>query len=115
MLEVWAVPGVNKPEIRRERKKVIAGCDINGLAIKCDTAQAPVAAEAVPLDIRGIPIERLAGRLRVEVDQVQAAVTVTPAAAANYKTGDKLDYVSPNPFLNVTHTVRGRSWALIWR
>ena len=54
-------------------------------------------------------------RLLVQIDQMQAAVTFALLAAADYRAGNKFAYVPPNPFLNVSQTVRGRSWARIWR
>jgi hypothetical protein len=69
----------------------------------------------MPVDVCGIPVERLANRLLLDVDQVDAAVTLALLAATDDGACDQLDYWLPNPFRTDSQIVRGRSCALILR
>jgi hypothetical protein len=66
---------------------------------------------ALPVEIGGVPVERLLCCPLVEVDQVSATMAFAAAAAADNRAGDELDYVPPKPFLSVSQTVRGRHCA----
>ena len=69
----------------------------------------------MPLNIGGVPVEQPLNRLLLQIYQVQATMALALLAATDYRAGNELAYESPNPFLTVSQTVRGRSTALIWR
>ena len=83
MLEVAVTPAADSFEVRRVGEEFVAGGYVNSLAVEGDATKAAVPPAALPVDIGFIPIDGLADRSIVEIDQVNTAVTVALVAAAN--------------------------------
>ena len=77
-------------EIRRVREQLVARGDVDDLAVERDAAQAAVPAAALPIDVRGIPVDDLADIARLEVDQVDATMALALVAAAHHRRRDEL-------------------------
>src|SRR5262245_30662843 len=85
VLQVGVPPGADAAEVRRIGKELVAGGDVDGLAVERDAAQAAVPATALPVDVRRVPVEDLPDLARIEVDQVHAAVALALVAAAHHR------------------------------
>lgn len=115
MFEKRAAPGADGFEVGGVGEQFVAGGNIDSVAVERDAAQAAVGAAALPVDVGGVPVDRLVDRLPFEVDQIYAAVALALLASANDRACDKLDYMPPNPFRKVNQIVRGRCCARILR
>jgi len=113
MLQVAVAPGTDAVKVRRIRKQLVAGGDVNGLAIERDTAQAPVPAAPAPVNVRSVPVDGLCDRLPFDIDQVDAAVALALVTAANDRRCYKLnDWCPP---ISVRDQKRLRRFRLIVR
>jgi len=70
-------------------KQLIAGGNVNIIAVESNAAQATIRASAVEIYVARIPVDVLLTRLLFEVDCVYAAVTLTLLTATNDRCRDK--------------------------
>ena len=70
-------------------KQLVAGGDVDIVAVEGDAAQASIRPPAFEINIARIPVDVLLTRLLFEVDRVYAAVALTLLAATNDRCRDK--------------------------
>jgi hypothetical protein len=83
VLEIAVAPAPDPLEIRRVGEELVARRDVDGLPVERDAAKAAIPAAAMPVNVGGVPVERLANGPGVEIDQIDAAVTFSLLAAAD--------------------------------
>ena len=82
VFEIGVSPGADQFEIRVIGKQLITGRDVNGVAVKCDTAKTTIPPSSGPVYVLRVPINFLINFLIFEVDQENATVAfalMTPA------------------------------------
>lgn len=84
VLQVVIPKGFFYLEFGIEHEYFVAGGDINVVASKRDAAEAPVGTATRKVYFARIPVEDLGCLARLQVDKIDAAVTLALFAAANH-------------------------------
>ena len=74
---------VGSPELEAAvvMEQLVACGDEDIVVAECDTAQAPVAAAALEIDLARVPVDQLHDILFLKIDRIYAAVTLAFPAA----------------------------------
>lgn len=85
-----AIPkGTQLPELLVVDEQLVARSDIHLVVMERDAAKSTVPATPGPVDIRGIPVEKLMHTLCCRIDQIDAAMALALFAAANNRRCDQ--------------------------
>ncbi len=88
--QIGVAPGADQAEIGSVGKQLVARGDVDDVAIEGDAAQPAVPAASLPVDRGRVPVELLADRLALEIEQVHATMAFALVAASYHRRGDKL-------------------------
>jgi hypothetical protein len=89
MFQVRTTVGTDHLKFRRVHEKLIAGGNVNFVAIEGDTSQPAVPTSSLPIDVAGVPVYGQGGLSLINIDQIYAAMTLALVASPYNRTRNK--------------------------